>query len=436
MFKKIYAPLSVQWEVIPECNHNCIHCYNYWRRSDVNEPNEKDCSYVSRDKVVDELIRSKVYDVTITGGEPLLIFDQIKPCIEKLLANKLRVCINTNAALLNDEIAEYLAQNSVSILVSLPCCNPEINDQITGCSGSFIDIIKGIETAKKYGVKVGVNMVVSKINQQYVIQTAQFLKEKFGFKSFNATKVGKPINATEEFDKYALDLNDLRKLFDDLLYINHELGINVDSLHPYPTCSYVTQESFELLGTKRKCCAGRTTAGIGFDGNVRACIRDQHSYGNLKIDTLIECWDRMSDWRDDTYLPENCKECNNKEICLGSCRVEAFSNSGYLKADDPCVDLSNLPIKLSYPKSKEIEFNDDELFLLNEELVITNEEFGFRVTINAKSVFITDELCKFIQAYKGKVFTKVDLKTYFKIDEELTNKLLTFLNKNNLSVVV
>ena len=26
-----YPPV-LHWEVTPECNHNCIHCYNYWRK--------------------------------------------------------------------------------------------------------------------------------------------------------------------------------------------------------------------------------------------------------------------------------------------------------------------------------------------------------------------------------------------------------------------
>ena len=30
-----YPPV-VHWEVTPECNHNCIHCYNYWRSDKEN----------------------------------------------------------------------------------------------------------------------------------------------------------------------------------------------------------------------------------------------------------------------------------------------------------------------------------------------------------------------------------------------------------------
>lgn len=26
-----YPPV-LHWKVTPECNHNCIHCYNYWRK--------------------------------------------------------------------------------------------------------------------------------------------------------------------------------------------------------------------------------------------------------------------------------------------------------------------------------------------------------------------------------------------------------------------
>lgn len=30
-----YPPV-IHWEVTPECNHKCIHCYNYWRTDKDN----------------------------------------------------------------------------------------------------------------------------------------------------------------------------------------------------------------------------------------------------------------------------------------------------------------------------------------------------------------------------------------------------------------
>ena len=40
--KDIQYPAILHWEVTPLCNHNCIHCYNYWRH-------DTDCNGVQRE---------------------------------------------------------------------------------------------------------------------------------------------------------------------------------------------------------------------------------------------------------------------------------------------------------------------------------------------------------------------------------------------------
>lgn len=31
----LFYPPSIDWELTTACNHNCIHCYNYWRTQDI-----------------------------------------------------------------------------------------------------------------------------------------------------------------------------------------------------------------------------------------------------------------------------------------------------------------------------------------------------------------------------------------------------------------
>lgn len=84
MFRKLYGPLNTPWEVTPICNYNCIHCYNYWK-TPKTVAREKCCCLLNGDKITDGIIASKTNTVTITGGEPLLVFNETAPVVDKLL---------------------------------------------------------------------------------------------------------------------------------------------------------------------------------------------------------------------------------------------------------------------------------------------------------------------------------------------------------------
>ena len=71
--KKLKYPPYMQWEVTPRCNHNCIHCYNYWRSND-----DKMIENKFYDDIVTNIILVHPVSVVITGGEPLLVFNEIK----------------------------------------------------------------------------------------------------------------------------------------------------------------------------------------------------------------------------------------------------------------------------------------------------------------------------------------------------------------------
>ena len=100
---KIWYPPYVQWEVTNRCNHNCIHCYNYWR-TDINGSTD-DCKNI--DLILNKIIENKPVRVVLTGGEPTLLFEKIRNAIEKLRKNKIEVSINTNAVVITEEMASF-----------------------------------------------------------------------------------------------------------------------------------------------------------------------------------------------------------------------------------------------------------------------------------------------------------------------------------------
>jgi len=246
MFKTLYPP-SVQWEITPLCNQNCIHCYNHYRTDFDSIAN----TFLSSEdyflSIAKKLIENKPLSVTITGGEPLLVWNKIKSSIKLFRENDILVNLNTNAILVNQEIAEFLYSYRISCFVSLPTSDPILCDFITSSHQSLEKISKGVKILREFKVSVSCNMVVSKLNVKQIYSTAQYCKDVLNVNSFFVTKPTKPLNEKTTFDEHLLSYDDLQELFANMVKITKELKIKVDSACTYPLCAYEDDEIFQLL---------------------------------------------------------------------------------------------------------------------------------------------------------------------------------------------
>lgn len=190
-YKTLSAPIMVQWEVTPNCNHNCVHCYNHWRTKEpVIIRGEKGTSL--NEIVVQEIISNKVFAVNITGCEPLMVIEQIAPSIRRLTENGVQVTMNSNLTLLTKERAQLLKESGIkSILVSVPSGDAKTCDQITEKKDSLQRIVSGILIAKESGIRVFPNMVVSRVNKNQIDETAKLIAS-LGLEHFAATRASDP----------------------------------------------------------------------------------------------------------------------------------------------------------------------------------------------------------------------------------------------------
>lgn len=102
--KDIHYPPIVHWEVTSACNHNCIHCYNYWRK---NPDIIGECEKSDLLELAEKITSFKPVVVVVTGGEPLLVYKELKEPLILLKNSGIFVSVNTNAALVTDEIADF-----------------------------------------------------------------------------------------------------------------------------------------------------------------------------------------------------------------------------------------------------------------------------------------------------------------------------------------
>lgn len=335
-YPNLSAPTTCQMEITTQCSHNCLHCYNFWRDKSQPEETKKTLTAEEARVIIQKLVKAQVFDITFTGGEPLMAFDILTSCIQQAREGDINVHLNSNLLLLTTSRARKLREIGLkSVITSLMGPNAETYNAIAQHPSAFDRVVRNIKVAQDAGLNVLANMVVTKINLHQVKDTARFAYS-LGIRKFSATKASRPGNCND-FSGYALTVSEFRSYLQDLSEVGAELGINVNALEGYPLCGVKDLETHSFASHKR-CTAGINSMAVGSDGSVRPCPHFDLSYGSLITEDLPTVWERMNDWRAGTFLPVGCKACQLLGVCGGGCRMEAKVCCGNPSAPDPyCV---------------------------------------------------------------------------------------------------
>ena len=420
----LHSPPDIQWEVTTECNHDCIHCYNYWRKDSEKIANSSKAKTMEEYlRIANQIINLKPVSVVLTGGEPLLVFDKIEYAIRFLQRNNICVSINTNATLLTEEICSCLRERDVHLFVSFPCANPEICDTITNGKNSLAKIVAGLDLAKEYGVAFSCNIVVSTKNIDYVESTVDFLMERYHPRYVSITRVGRPINSDDSFNKLMLYKDGIHKLLDIVVALSEKYpNLSIGTACPYTPCSINSQEAFDLYGYKRVCAAGKTSFALDVDGNFKACPRDSHLYGNILEQEFDVIYESMHEWRDGSFIPEECKSCRELSRCLCGCRVDSLPFTGRLDVLDCISDPANLPMKYEEQK-KEYDFGDTVFTYDWRDSLCLKDGPIYRLSHGRNYVMITSELYMFL-VENSRGFTSKELAKTFNKSTDITNAVI------------
>ena len=430
MFKQISAPISASWEVTSQCNFNCVHCYNYWRRGESEVISSHNQLNVYR-KTVTELINNKVFSVVITGGEPLMVFEEIVPFISELKKANIFVSINSNLSLLNDRIAEQISKLQIPVLTSISSDNPITNDKITNHNNSLQKIMAGIKLARSYNIDVHVNMVVSKINIGDIFGVAAQLSE-LGIKVFSATKACKPLNC-EDFSQYDISIVEFNYMINQLLKVQKELALSVNSLLPYPVCAFDDNDEAIKNFSTRSCSGGKMSCAIGYDGEIRPCTHSDEKYGNI-MDGLKSAWQKMRVWRDDTYIPDDCNMCKIKYYCGWGCRIAGYAKYGSMKAVDPLYKAAAKPI--SFPRTEEKLNENISRYMVNPNIRFREEDFGGILYAKMSYVPVTVDLYQaIINKLGASQISSCEIAQTLNVQLEDAKRTMEYLHKNNIVVV-
>ena len=315
-------PLTLHFEVTDSCNNFCPHCYgsSWIRKTKRAKP--------PITKVAGKIVDHDLFDVVITGGEPLLIgLEALLEIFSLFNDHSIKYSLNTNGRLLTENVCGALAGAGLpGVLVSLHSWNNSLHDQMVASPNAAVETKTGIQNAIKKGLHVTVNQVIGPQNIDTMFATAAALAE-LGVHAVSFSRLLSPLDVN-----YEMRMVDATGFVDEYIKCKNTLGIPVTSVIPIPYCA---DPRVKDLHDQLNCTGGISTAAVSCYGDLRFCPQDTHVWGNVLEEDLPVIWERIVQWRDNLPVPEVCKECSFVADCRGACRLAAKICHSDYSAKDP-----------------------------------------------------------------------------------------------------
>ncbi|MFA5089585.1 MAG: radical SAM protein [Candidatus Omnitrophota bacterium] len=411
MFKRMKMPSCIQLELTNLCNQKCRHCYNYWREGDFSP------IMLSREKLdfmLDEFIKCRVFNVVFSGGEPFINFDQLLYGVKKLTGAGISTTSDTNLMLATEDRLKMLYDAGLGhVLTSFNSYDEATNDFIVSCPGAQKKIIKGIEAARKVGMRVSVNIIISNLNKGHVYGTGKFLSQ-FGINKFFSTRTVPSIASGAELSReLTIDPKEELRVLDEMIRVRDDFGIPIGSLIQFPVCFLGDVEKYkDYVG--RGCTAGKKMVCLDVHGNGHACVHEAKSYGNIFEIGLGGIWNNLEEWKDSGILPEDCRGCSWEDKCEGGCRFSAFTEHGDIRGRDRLMlgseIMRNIPRK-GIPKEIYDSVDNDTFYTLGTLRFRDEGDFYTISRLGADVVQAGPEIARFLEGLHKKraEFTLKDL---------------------------
>ncbi len=397
---------QIDMEITTVCNHKCRYCYNFWRHDQVS--NNIIMSKQTIDTIIDDIIKNKVFNVVLTGGEPFTNFDVLLHGVKRLTEAGILVSCNSNMTFATKEKLQMLKDAGLPhILTSLASFDPEVNDRIFNKSGAFAKVVKSIIDAVNVGIKISINTVISRYNKENNVYKTGMLAHALGASNIFLTRVVPCSAATNDVaQEFVLEAEEYIPVLDAAIKLKEEVGINIGSLIQYPVCFLKDVEKYtDFVG--RGCTAGKKMVCINANGETHACFHEEKSYGNVLELGLEGVWKNMEMWRDGSLVPDDCKNCKWLRWCEAGCRIFADTLNS---PDYMCRGSDELPDPIEdYEKSMHLV--NDGKFRVRKGLRYREEE-GFWLVhiVGAWIAKVTDEAVKFLIEYEksNKIFANTE----------------------------
>jgi radical SAM protein with 4Fe4S-binding SPASM domain len=252
--------------------------------------------------------------VSIIGGEPLLL-----PYLHELvlkLRHEISINLDSNLILFNETIYENLKGRINQWNTTIDSYLKKVHNFLRG---GFEQTIKAIKFLVEQGERVGVNVVVNKMNYKHLDKTVKFLQDLKVCK-ITLTKI-KPFGRGNK-SILLLSGNSLEKAARKVSKVAHEYSnvIPIGWFH-----KSIKEKALQ------SCYCGILKLTIDWKGYIHACelmIGKKSEVSIEKVSNLTQALEKMNWYCRSMVLPSSCKTCKRKSFCNKGCRYITILSAG------------------------------------------------------------------------------------------------------------
>ena len=326
-----------------QCNLACGYCYEY---SDDKIAQTKDkpkfMSQEIAEAAIETLIRESagrpLLHVTFFGGETLLNFDLMKSSVlyarkrAEEVGKQVDFSLTTNATLLTEEIADFLAENRIGVTVSIDG-DKELHDRMRtfhNGKGSYdiiapkIKMLLARHKTNSIGARVTLSSGVRDVRRIY-----DHLTKELGFKGVGISPA--TANPDRLYHIGGAKMDDVFDQFSELAWEYRDYALH-GGQHYFTNVSDTIKELHSGISKAYTCGAGLGLLGVSTSGAIAACHRFVDSpvaqMGNV-MDQGVDHTARRQ-FLEDHHVGSrpDCHECWVRPVCAGGCYHESFINHG------------------------------------------------------------------------------------------------------------